>query len=77
MIFLFILCIFNIVIIAILSVVKKPSSNWKVSEKIFGYKLDKPFLMHNTDQRIDDIKINSYHSIYINNIVSSEEKNNE
>lgn len=77
MIFLFILFIFNIMIIVILSVVKKTSSNWKVSEKIFGYKLDKPFLMHNTDKRIDDIKFNSYHSIYINNIVSAEEENNE
>lgn len=77
MIFLIILCIFNLTIIVILSVVKKPSLNWKVSEKIFGYKLDKPFLVNNIDKRIEEIKFNSYHSVYTNNNLSLEEENNE
>lgn len=77
MIFLIILCVFNLVIIVILSVVKKESLNWKISERIFGYKLDKPFLMNNTDKRIEDIKFNLYHSVYTNENISVEEENNE
>lgn len=76
MIYIIFLFGFNILIMVILSMVET-SSNRRISDRIFGYKLDKPFLMNNTDKRINEIKINSYHSIYIKDTVSTEDKSNE
>lgn len=78
MIYLAILFIFNVIIIIILSNVKRPSFDKLSKYKLSEYKIVPPMMLHNKGVSLNEIDINKYCSIFIESDNKIEEvKKNE